>query len=70
MNPAVEIAREVGDLLDRQGIARRDDREGEYRFHCTGDVETFRAVGARFLQMPIDRVQRVTLEELADGDAP
>ncbi len=70
VNPAVEIAREVGDLLERQGIARRDDREGEYRFHCTGDVDTFRAVGARFLQMPIDRVQRVTLEELADGDAP
>ena len=64
VNPALEIAREVGDVLERQGIARRDDREGEYSFFCTGDVETFRAVGARFLQMPLGEVRQVGLTEL------
>lgn len=70
VNPALEIAREVGDVLERQGMARRDDREGEYSFYCTGDVETFRAVGARFLQMPLGEVRQVGLAELAAGVAP
>jgi glutamate racemase len=70
VNPALEIAHEVGDVLERQGIARRDDREGEYSFYCTGDVETFRAVGARFLQMPLGEVRQVGLAELAAGVAP
>ncbi len=67
VNPAVEIAREVGDMLDRQGIARGDDREGEYGFSCTGDPETFRAVGARFLQMPLGEVRRISVAELEAG---
>jgi glutamate racemase len=68
VNPAVEIAREVSDVLERQGIARRDDREGEYNFYCTGDVEGFRRVGARFLQMPLGgRVRHLTLDTLAAG---
>lgn len=69
VNPALEIAREVGDVLSRQGIARQEDREGEYSFLCTGDVETFRAVGARFLQMPLGEVRQVGLDELAGCEA-
>jgi glutamate racemase len=65
VNPAAEVAREVEAILDRQGIARREDREGVYRFSCTGDVESFRTVGARFLQMPLDEVSHVSLDELA-----
>jgi glutamate racemase len=64
VNPAVEIAREVGDMLERQGIARRDDREGQYSFYCTGDVGQFRTIGARFLQMPLGEVRQVPLAEL------
>jgi len=64
VNPAAEIAREVDESLERQGIARTDDREGRYRFLCTGEVESFRTVGARFLQMPIEDVRRVSLAEL------
>ena len=64
VNPAVEIAREVGDVLRRQGIARGADREGEYSFYCTGDTETFRAVGARFLQMPLGEVRQVAIADL------
>jgi glutamate racemase len=66
VNPAAEVAREVEEILERRGIARREDREGAYRFFCTGDVESFRAVGARFLQMPLEDVTHVPLERLAD----
>jgi glutamate racemase len=64
VNPAAEIAREVEEILQRQGIARDGEREGDYRFLCTGDPEAFRTVGARFLQMPLERVVHVPLERL------
>jgi glutamate racemase len=67
VNPAHEIAREVADVLDRQGIARGEEREGEYSFYCTGEVEQFRGVGARFLQMPLGEVRHLRLAELEDG---
>ena len=35
--------------------------EGAYRFHTTGDVEAFRTLGTRFLQMPLGEVERVVL---------
>jgi glutamate racemase len=34
-------------------------RRGSYRFLCTGDPEAFRAVGTRFLQMPLGEVRQV-----------
>ena len=40
--------------------------EGDYRFLCTGGVESFRAVGSRFLQMPLGQIEQV---ELASGTA-
>ena len=55
----------------RQAIDNDAEREGSYRFLCTGDVDAFRSVGARFLQMPLDDVAQVALERLAalaDGD--
>ena len=39
------------------GAARRRDGEGRYRFLCTGDVESFRQLGTRFLQMPLGDVE-------------
>ena len=68
VNPAVEIAREVEETLARQGISRDGEREGTYSFCCTGDVESFRTVGARFLQMPIAAVRHVSLAKLEAGD--
>jgi glutamate racemase len=65
VNPAAEIAREVTEILVRQAIENVPDREGSYRFYCTGDAESFRAVGARFLQMPLDDVAQIPLERLA-----
>jgi glutamate racemase len=35
--------------------------EGTYSFLCTGDAEAFRELGMRFLQMPIEAVERVNL---------
>lgn len=64
VNPAAEIAAEVEAMLAHQGIARHSGTEGVYNFFCTGDPEAFRTVGARFLQMPIDVVERVSLAEL------
>jgi glutamate racemase len=67
VNPAAEVALEVEELLLRQNIARRHEGEGSYSFFCTGDPGAFRDVGARFLQMPLDDVEHVTLERLADA---
>jgi glutamate racemase len=50
--------------LERQGLAREPDREGDYRFLCTGDVESFHELGTRFLQMPLGEVEHVDLESV------
>jgi glutamate racemase len=59
------LARQVEHALGTRGLAARAARgdfgEGEYRFLCTGDVEAFREVGTRFLQMPLGAVQRIEL---------
>jgi glutamate racemase len=39
--------------------------EGDYRFLCTGDAGAFRALGSRFLQLPLGPVETVTLGEPA-----
>ena len=66
---AEETAREVAETLARKGIANDAEREGRYRFLTTGDPESFRVVGARFLQLPIDEVERVELAMLARSAA-
>ena len=43
----------------RRPFAARRTGEGDYRFLCTGDVEAFREVGSRFLQMPIEQIEHV-----------
>ncbi len=43
-------------------LARRAHGEGDYRFLCTGDVDSFREVGTRFLQMPLGVVEHVQLQ--------
>lgn len=53
--------------LERGGLARTPDGEGDYRFLCSGDVDSFRALGTRFLQMPLGMVERV---DVAAADYP
>src|SRR5205085_2357865 len=61
---AEETAREVAETLARKRIENDVRREGDYRFLTTGDPAAFREVGARFLQLPIADVERVTLAAL------
>ena len=61
---ADETAREVAETLARKGIDNVRDREGSYRFLTTGDPAAFRALGERFLQLPLGPVETVALAEL------
>jgi glutamate racemase len=48
--------------LERSGLARTGAEEGDYRFLCTGDVDSFRELGTRFLQLPLGDVQQIELD--------
>jgi glutamate racemase len=48
--------------LEARGIATERLGEGTYRFLCTADVESFRHLGTRFLQMPLGEVEHVEFE--------
>ena len=61
---AEETAREVSETLARKGVENDPARAGVYRFLSTGDPETFRELGRRFLQFPIGEVEHVTLAQL------
>lgn len=55
------VARAVERSLEARDLLNPRTAEGEYRFHTTGDVESFRALGTRFLQMPLGEVERIVL---------
>jgi glutamate racemase len=61
---AEETAREVSDTLARKRIENDAARAGTYRFLTTGDPDSFREMGRRFLQLPIGDVEHVTLAQL------
>jgi glutamate racemase len=55
------VVRAVERTLEPRELLSGRTTEGAYRFHTTGDVEAFRTLGTRFLQMPLGDVERVTL---------
>jgi glutamate racemase len=55
------LARQVEHALSVRSLGSPRAGEGEYRFLCTGDVDAFRALGTRFLQLPLGAVERVAL---------
>jgi len=55
------VARSVERALASRGALNPQAGEGSYRFLCTADVESFRALGTRFLQMPLGEVVHVDL---------
>jgi glutamate racemase len=62
------LARQVEHVLstrglgsERAGAQGEELSEGEYHFLCTADVETFRELGTRFLQMPLGEIEQVRL---------
>jgi glutamate racemase len=56
------VARSVERALAARGLLNPRPDEGTYQFLCTGPVESFRALGTRFLQMPLGEVVRVGLD--------
>jgi glutamate racemase len=59
------VAAAVQRTLERTGLVRDSGDEGEYRFLCTGDVESFRELGTRFLQMPLGGVERTAVPAIS-----
>jgi glutamate racemase len=55
------VVRSVERTLGARGLLNRRGGEGDYRFHCTGDVDAFRTLGTRFLQMPLGEVEQIEL---------
>jgi glutamate racemase len=64
VSSAAAAAAAVGERLEERSLSSPHEGEGDYSFLCTGDVETFRELGTRFLQLPLSRVERVTLPTL------
>jgi glutamate racemase len=55
------IAATAQRVLEGSGLAKSGNEEGTYRFLCTGDPDSFRELGTRFLQMPLGEIERVEL---------
>jgi glutamate racemase len=66
---AEETAREVAETLARKGIENGEGREGSYRFLTTGEPVLFRALGERFLQLPLGEVEHVAVADLEAAPA-
>jgi glutamate racemase len=59
VSAGIGVARSVERALASRELLNPQAGEGTYRFLCTGDVDSFRAVGTRFLQMPLGEVVHV-----------
>jgi glutamate racemase len=55
------VARSVERALAARALLNPQRDEGDYQFLCTGPVESFHALGTRFLQMPLGEVAHVEL---------
>jgi glutamate racemase len=56
------VAAAVQRTLESASLARASREEGDYDFLCTGEVDAFREVGNRFLQMPLGRIERIEID--------
>jgi hypothetical protein len=54
----------VAETLERKGIENDPARDGRSRFLTTGSVDEFRALGERFLQLPLAEVEQVAVRDL------
>lgn len=57
------VSRGTERALAARGLLNPQTREGTYRFQCTADADSFKALGTRFLQMPLNEVRHVELAE-------
>jgi glutamate racemase len=61
VSAGVGVARSVERALASRDLLNPRPGEGSYRFQCTADVESFKSLGTRFLQMPLGTVVHVEL---------
>ena len=66
--PGHAVAATAQRILESRGLEAQGDGEGTYRFLCTGDPESFRELGTRFLQLPLGDVERVEVGDAANLD--
>jgi glutamate racemase len=69
ITPGAAIARRVECALEAAELASPAEGEGDYRFLCTGDPESFRTLGTRFLQLPLGEVAHVETRAALSGGA-
>ena len=55
------LARQVEHVLSTRELGNPRSGEGAYRFLCTGEVDSFRTLGTRFLQMPLGEIGHIDL---------
>ena len=55
------VAAQAQRILEANGLESPNGGEGSYRFLCTGEVDHFRGLGTRFLQMPLGDVEHVEI---------
>ena len=63
VTPGSAIARRVECALAARDLESPAEGEGAYRFLCTGATEDFRALGTRFLQLPLGDVEHVDVHD-------
>jgi len=64
------VARSVERALAARGLLNPRRGEGAYRFLCTGSAASFRVLGSRFLQMPLEHVHHVRLARARPAARP
>jgi glutamate racemase len=47
--------------LESRGLLRQAGGEGDYSFLCTDEVDAFRELGSRFLQMPLGEIEQIEI---------
>ena len=67
VSSAVETAKDVHSLLERESLDRGDDEPPQHDFLCTGDPEQFRELAELFLGRPVEGARRVELEPVGGG---
>jgi glutamate racemase len=70
VDSAEEVAREVAAVLERDGLAAREDGGGAMQCYVTDNPERFRAVGERFLGAPLRDVTLVEPEDFFVHEQP
>ena len=61
VSSGVPVARQVEHVLGSRGLGNPRTGEGDYRFLSSGEPEALRALGTRFLQLPLGDVEHVAL---------